>query len=124
MKGYDEVVELVSKWDIGSTGAHTKVSYVPGTGFASVARTAAGKYTVTFARGLPLGPMVDCVLTHWAAADAANLNLRPTVGGYTAETSAAAATMLYEAWDNDTTAKTELASGDQVSITCRFLKTR
>jgi len=120
----DEYLDMVSKWDIGASGAHTKVSGVPGTGFASVAETAAGKYTITFTRGVPLGGLVDLVLTHWPAVDAANLNLRPSKSGYTAETATAAATMKYEAWDNDTTAQTELASGDQVTITARFLKTK
>lgn len=123
LKGWSEVQTLHSKWDIGATGAHTKATSVPGTGFASVARSAAGKYTVTFARGIPVGKLVDFQLTHWAAADAANMNLRPSVATFTAETSAAAATMKYESWDNDTTAQTELSSGDQVSITAIFMKT-
>lgn len=124
MRSGDEVLHLYSKWNIGSTGAHTKTPFCVGTGFASVTRTAAGKYTVTFARGIPTGPLLDLVLTHWAAADAANMNLRPSVGTFTAETAAAAATVKYESWDNDTTAQTELASGDQVSITAVFQKTK
>lgn len=125
IKGTDEVQVFTSMWTIGSSGAHTKTTNVPGTGFTGVARTAAGKYTVTFARGqLPLGPIVDVGLTHWPAADAGPLVLRPTVSSYTPETSAAAGTLLYEAWDLDTSAQTELASGDKVSLTCRFLKTK
>jgi hypothetical protein len=124
MLAYDEVLVFVSKWDIGSSGAHTKATNCNGSGFASVAQTATGKYTITFARGMPVGPLLDLQLTHWAAADAANLNLRPSVGTFTAETAAAAATVKYEAWDNDTTAQTELASGDQVTIVAIFQKTK
>lgn len=122
----DEVIEYTSLWDIGSTGAHTKVSGVPGTGFSGIARSATGKYTITFSGPgvLPVGKLIDLVVTHWPAADAANLNLRPSKATWTPETSTTAATVKYEAWDNDTTAQTELASGDQVSVTAKFLKTK
>lgn len=119
-----EVVELISLWTIGSTGAHTKTSGVGGEGFDSVARTAAGKYTVTFSKGTPRGTLVSLELVHWPAADAQPLDLRPSVGTWTPETSAAKATVKYEAWDNDTTAQTELASGDKVTIKAVFLKTK
>ncbi len=124
MRSGDEVLTLHSKWDIGASGAHTKVANVPGTGFASVARTAAGKYTITFSRGLPPGVLVECRIVDWPAVDAEPFDCTPKKSGFTAETAAAAATLLYEAWDHDTTAQTELASGDQVSIVCTFLKTK
>lgn len=120
----DDYSVYVSKWDIGANGAHTKVSGIPGTGFSGVARTAAGKYTITFQPGVPVGGLVDLIVTHWPAVDAANLNPRPSKAGFTAETAAASATMLYETWDNDTTAQTELSSGDQVTITAVFLKSK
>lgn len=120
----EEYIVYTSKWDIGASGAHTKVTGIPGTGFTGVARTAAGKYTITFTRSVPVGGLVDLQITHWPAVDAANLNPRPSKAGYTAETASAAATALYETWDNDTTAQTELASGDQVTITAVFLKTK
>lgn len=124
MRCEDEVVTLISRWTIGSTGAHAKTAGYPGTGFTGIARTAAGKYTVTFNYGVPVGGLIDLDVRHWAAADAANLNPRPTVSSYTTETASAAATVKYETWDNDTTAQTELTSGDQVTVTARFLKTK
>src|SRR4051812_26869376 len=111
MRCNDEVIVLTSKWDIGATGAHTKATGCNGTGFSGVARTAAGKYTVTFNRGLPVGKLLDFRVTHWPAVDAQMFDCGPRKSGFTAETSAAAATMLYEAWDNDTAAQTELTSG-------------
>ena len=119
----DEVLELYSMWDIGSSGAHTKVSGVDGHGFSGIARTAAGKYTITFTKNIPAGKLIDLQVTHWAAADAANLNPRPSVSTFTSETDSSGATVKYETWDNDTTAQTELASGDRVSVKAVFLKT-
>lgn len=121
----DEVQSFTSKWDIGSSGAHTKVSGVPGTGFSGVARTAAGKYTITFSAGMPVGGLLSLKVEHWPAADAEPLVAGPTKSGYTAETAAAAATALYESWVIDeTAAQTDFASGDQVVITATFLKTK
>ncbi len=120
----DEVITYFSKWDIGSTGAHTKAADCPGTGFSGIARTNSGKYTVTFNRGIPVGKLVEFRVTHWPVADAQGFDCGPRKSGFTAETAAAAATMLYEAWDNDTAAQTELTSGDQVSVTAVFLKSK
>ncbi len=124
MRGSDELFVFVSKWDIGSSGAHTKATDCAGTGFSGVAQTAAGKYTVTFTRGMPVGKLLDFRVTHWPAIDAQGFDCGPRKSGFTAETAAAAATMKYEAWDNDTAAQTELTSGDQVSITAVFAKTK
>jgi hypothetical protein len=120
----DEIVTMSSKWDIGASGAHTKVSGVPGTGFASVSRTAAGKYTITFSRGAPVGGLLDVQITHWPAANAEPRVCMPTKATYTAETASAGATVAYEAWKLTTPAQVELASGDQVTITATFLKTK
>lgn len=122
MRCEDEVITFHSKWDIGSTGAHTKATGCNGTGFASVARTAAGKYTITFQRGIPVGKLLELRVGHWPAVDAARFHAGPVKAGFTAETAGAAATMLYETWDSDTTAQTELTSGDQVSIVAVFQK--
>lgn len=124
MRCQDEVLTIISSWDIGASGAHTKTANIPGTGFASVARTAAGKYTVTFARGVPIGPFLDLHIEHYPAVDAQPLDAHPKLSTFTAETAAAQATVKYETWDNDTTAQTELANGDKVVITARWLKTR
>lgn len=123
MRASDEVISFFSKWDIGATGAHTKATGCNGTGFASVARTATGKYTITFQRGIPVGKLLELRVGHWPVVDAQGFDCGPRKAGFTAETAGAAATMLYEAWDNDTAAQTELTSGDQVSITAVFQKT-
>ncbi len=115
----DRITKYHSMWDIGSTGAHTKTSGIPGTGFVSVARTAAGKYTVTFS-DVDLGGLINLQITHWPAADAGPLLGRPTVSSY----SASAKTVAYETWDLDISAQTELTSGDKVSIVATFLDTK
>ncbi len=125
MRCFDETITLVSKWDIGASGAHTKTSGVPGTGFTGVARTAAGEYTISFARGLPVGPLVELRCVQESAVDEEPKLLKPCVGTFTAETAAAAATVKYEAWDVDETAvEVEIPSGGKVSITATFLKTK
>lgn len=122
---FDEVLTAVSQWTIGAAGAHTKTTGIPGTLFAGVARTAAGKYTVTFARGVPVGPFLGLDITVAKAVDTEGTPARWTLGTYTAETAAAAATVKYEAWDVDETAtQIELASGDIVTLTARWLKTK
>lgn len=120
-----ETYQLISMWDIGASGAHTKTSGVSGEGFASVARTAAGKYTITFSLGATTpGRLIDLEITHWPAVDAASLDVQPRTATWTAESGSTGASVKYEAWDNDTTAQTELASGDQVTIKATFLKTK
>lgn len=121
----DEVVTFVSKWDIGSTGAHTKTSGFPGTGFTGVARDSAGNYTITFARGMPVGGLVDLRIQHWSQVTVEPLICAPLENEVVAETAGAAMTAGYEAWVIDeTAAATELPSGDQVTITAVFLKTK
>ncbi len=120
----DEVLEFVSSWEIGASGAHTKTTGIPGTGFTGVARTGAGQYTITFQRNMPVGPLVDLKVSHWPQANAAPLVASALDGGFTAETAAAAATALYETMDLETPARTELPNGDRVTITARFLKTK
>lgn len=121
----DEIQTSVALWDIGATGAHTKTANVPGKGFTSVARTAAGKYTVTFARGVPVGQFMGLQLDLQTAADAGPLNLKYTAGSYTSETQAAQATALYEAWSVGTApAETEIPSGSKVLMTAVWQKTR
>lgn len=121
----DELVEITSKWNIGASGAHTKTPGFVGTGFSGVTRTAAGKYTITFSRGTPPGGLVDLYVSHWPAADSNIKTTRPTVNGYTAETPAAQATALYESWSvTGAPAQSDFASGDQVTITAVFQKTK
>lgn len=123
MRGDDELYTMVSQWDIGATGAHTKTANVPGSGFASVTRTAAGKYTITFTRGkLPTGRLIDVSITHWPAANAEPRVCMPTLSTYTSETDAAGATVKYEAWKLTTPAQVELANGDKVTIKATWLK--
>lgn len=110
-----EVEEVIAVFNIGASGAHTKVY---GSGM-SVARTAAGKYTVTFTEWRPV--LIDFTVQHWAQADAGPLLCRPTDGSFTS--SATTASVKYEAWDLDTSAQTELPDGDRVTITAKFLKT-
>ncbi len=126
MRCGDEIVVLTSKWTIGADGAHSKTSGHPGTGFKQVARSAAGKYTVTFSRGhVPNGPLHELRITGEQAADEEGLVARPTVGGYTPETPAAEATALYESWVIDeTAAQTDWPAASKVSITATFLKTK
>ncbi len=119
----NEVYTLISQWDIGATGAHTKTANVPGSGFSSVARTAAGKYTITFTKGqLPTGRLINVKITHWPAANAEPRVCMPTVGTYTSETDSSGATVKYEAWKLTTPAQVELATGDKVTIEAKFLK--
>ncbi len=118
----DEVLTFVSKWDIGSTGAHTKTAGFPGTGFSGVARADTGEYTVTFNKGMPIGPFLDLTINPFYTADTLPLKTTPVMSSFVKETAAAAATVEYEAWN--ASALTELASGTQVVITARFLKTK
>jgi hypothetical protein len=110
-----ETFDVVGVFDIGAAGAHTKVY---GAGM-SVARTAAGKYTITFTEWGPV--LLDLDVRHWPQADAAPLVPRPSDGGFTK--SATTATATYETWDLDTPAQTELPNGDRVTIRATFLKT-
>ena len=125
MRCWDEILSATSQWTIGASGAHTKTANIPGTMFTGVARTAAGKYTVTFARGVPVGPFLELIVTAAKAADAETTTARWTLGTYTAETAAAAATVKYESWEIDeTAAQVDFASGDIVTLTARWLKTK
>lgn len=111
-----DTISYVSLWTIGATGAHTRVY---GRGFSGVARTAAGKYTITFTE-VPEGPLVDLKLTLWKAADEEPKILAPTLASY----DAVAKTVKYEAWDIDeTAAQVELISGGKVAITATWLRT-
>lgn len=119
IRGNKEIEEVLAVFDIGASGAHTKVY---GSGM-SVARTAAGKYTITFTEWRPV--LVDVRVQHWAQADASPLDCRPTDGSFTY--SATSASVDYEAWSQGTTvanpAQTEIPDGDRVTISVRFLKT-
>lgn len=124
MRGNDELRTYYSKWNVGASGAMTKDSAVPGKGFASVARTAAGKFTVTFNTGV-VGELVDFEIHVWRTADAESFIGRPTKNGYTAATASAAATMLYEIWEIDETQlQVDPANGDIVTLKAVFLKTK
>ena len=113
---YGDTIEYVSRWTVGATGAHTKVL---GKGFASVERTAAGEYKVTFTE-VPFGPIVDVRASHWPQVAAEPMVIVACEDGYTAS----AKTLLLEAWAiDDTPARTEIPDGDQVSICVRWLKT-
>lgn len=121
----DEVIVFTSKWNIGSDGAHTKTSGFPGTGFTGVARDSAGNYTISFARGVPVGGLVELRVQHWPQAGAEPLVAAPLENEVVAETATAAMTAGYESWVIDETeALTDFPSGDQVSITAVFLKTK
>ncbi len=121
----DELITFISVWEIGASGAHTKLAGVPGTGFAGVAETAAGKYTITFTRDIPIGPLVELVITPWHVADEEAYIARPTQGGYTEATDAAAATATYESWVVDeTAAQTDWPTTAEVTIKATFLKTK
>lgn len=109
---------VVCKFDVGASGAHT-LSIGHG---MSVAETAPGKYTVTFTGGSRKN-LIDFRGQHWAQANAGPLLIRPTDGGFTAATASADATLTIEAWDLDTSAQTEIPSGDAVTYTAVFLKT-
>jgi hypothetical protein len=119
VRSYDEVAEYHSSWEVGATGAHTKTTGVPGKGFLSVARTAAGKYTVTFTE-VPQGPLVELRVIHWSQTGAAPLLTAPVDGTYNPTTK----TVQYNAWLSSTLAATEIPSGDRVSIVAVFEKTR
>ncbi len=111
-----EVWEAIAVFNIGATGLHTRVRG----GGMSVARTAAGKYTITFTEWGPV--LVDLEVTVHRTADAAPLLPRPTKNSFTA--TAATAPALYETWNvAGTPAQTELTSGDVVTIRATFLKT-
>ncbi len=125
MRSADEVITYTSRWNIGATGAHVKSTGIPGTGFSGVARDAAGKYTITFQRGIPVGPLVELRITPFHVADEEGYIGRPTQAGFTAETAAAAATHTYESWVVDeTAAQTDWPSTAEVAITAVFLKTK
>lgn len=109
-----ETIETLCVFDIGAAGAHTKVY---GSGI-SVARTAAGKYDVTFTEWGPV--LVDFQVTVWRQTDAETLTARPTDGSF----SNSAGTCKYEIWEIDeTAAQVDPASGDRVTIRATFLKT-
>lgn len=124
-RAFDEVITLFSRWDVGASGACTKAANCPGTGFASVTAGDAGKFTITFTRGIPVGPLVEARVNVWKVADAESVVARVTEDGFTAETDAAAATLTFEVWDIDETqAQVDPASGDTVTIACTFLKSK
>ncbi len=124
MRCWDETITLTSRWNIGTTGAHVKVTGVAGTGFASVAQTATGKYTITFARGIPIGPLVELRITPSHVVDEEPYVARQTQASFTAETLAAAATVKYESWAIDETqAQTDWPDTSEVTITAVFQKT-
>jgi hypothetical protein len=117
LKGFNETITYTGRYTVGSTGAHTIAA--GGTGIVGVARTAAGKYTMTFAE-VPFGPIVHAHAQHWPQADAEPLVMAPSEGGYDSGDK----TLLWEAWVIDeTAAQTEIPSGDEVSYTVTFLKT-
>ncbi len=125
MRAGDEVMTFISKWDVGATGAHTKTTGFPGTGFDSVARDSAGNYTITFSPSMPVGGLVGLNVQHWPQAGVEPMVCVPLEDEVVAETSSASATAGYEAWVIDETgALTEIPSGDKVTITAVFLKTK
>ncbi len=116
MRAQDELITFSGRYTVGASGAHTIAA--GGKGIASVARTAAGKYTMTFTE-VPFGPIVHASATHWAQIDAEPLRIDPKEGGY----SSTAKTLLWESWVVDeTAAQTEVPSGDEVSYSVTFLK--
>jgi hypothetical protein len=117
----DEFVHYRSLWDIGAAGAHTKAAGVNGKGFTGIARTAAGKYTVTMADMMPVGPFVGAHVEHFGVADAAPTETKVTKASWNPTTR----TFLYENWsEGGAPAQTELASGDQVMVDVWFQKTK
>ncbi len=124
MRCWDETITLVSRWNIGTSGAHVKATGCNGTGFAGVAQTAAGKYTITFQRGIPVGKLLELRITPSHVADEEAYIGRATQAGFTAETAGAAATALYESWVVDeTAAQADWPDTAEVTITAVFQKT-
>ena len=118
VRANNEVMKVTCYFTIGATGAHTLAA---GTGM-SVARTAAGKYTITFTRSGPI--LLNCTCNPWGAVDTERPIVTPTVAGFTRATASADATLLVEAWDVDETAtQIELASGTGITYEATFLKT-
>ncbi len=116
MRAEGDTHTVSGRFTVGAAGAHTKVW---GPGITSVARTAAGKYTMTFTE-VPFGPIISASGQHWPQVDAEPLVVAPSEGGYTAS----AKTLLFESWVIDeTAAQTEIPSGDEVSYTVVFAKT-
>jgi hypothetical protein len=121
----DEIITYIGTYTIGASGAHTKVTDTKATGISSVVQTGtAGQYRINLVKGAPVGPLVNAFCVHWPAANAAPLVVRPNVNGYTKETAAAGATMVFEAFDLETPARTELASGDRVTYVLQWQKTK
>jgi hypothetical protein len=111
-----EVIDTIAVFDIGADGAHTRVHG----GGMSVARTAAGKYTITFTEWGPV--LVDMTITVWRQTDAESLVARPTDGSFSATATSASA--KFEIWEIDeSAAQVDPASGDRVTIRAVFLKT-
>lgn len=109
-----EVHEVYAVFDIGASGAHTKV-YGDG---MSVARTAAGKFTITFTEVGPV--LLDLDVRVWRQADAESLVARPTDGGFSFTNK----TATFETWEIDETqAQVDPANGDRTTIKAVFLKT-
>lgn len=118
IRASDETYQVCCYFTIGASGAHTLV-YGKG---MSVARTAAGKYTITFQKSGPV--LVDLKCNPHGAVDTERPIVTPTVSGFTKATATADATALVEAWDVDETAtQIELASGTAIAYTATFLKT-
>jgi hypothetical protein len=115
-RAYDEVWEVIGTFTIGTDGAHTK--QFGGRGIASVARDAAGQFTVTFT---DVGSqLVDLDVRVWRTGTTGT----PLVSAPTKDSfSRTAKTAKFETWTSTgTTAKADPASGDRVTIRATFLK--
>ena len=114
-RSYTETFDVEALFDVGGSGAMT-IKY--GKGIVSCAKTATGKYTVTFSE---VGPkLLDLQVSFHMAADSESLVPRPTVDSF----SLSAKTAAFEVWEIDeTAAQVEPASGSDCFIRATFLKT-
>lgn len=126
---FDEVLTMVSRWTVsgtlGSGGTIAKTTNIPGTGFYSVSRTAAGKYTVTFALGTPLGPLVDLEVRPWRATTVDAVVPKVVTGSYVAEVGTTKGYVKFEVSEIDETdALVDFSDTDQFVVKATFLKSK
>lgn len=106
-----ELWTMTCVFDVGASGAHA-LKYGKG---MSVAKSATGKYTVTFTD--VDGILVDLEVRYHSAADAESLVPRCTVDSF----SRSAKTAAFEVWEIDeTAAQVEPASGTDCVIVATF----
>lgn len=126
----DELMTFYASWDIGASGAHTKTAQIPATFFKGVTRNSAGKYTVNFQAGAPVGPFVGLEVFHKHATGVKGLLTQEITGTYTSEPAGFQAgvtsgpSVNYEAWDAAGAANADPVSGDKILMRATWLKSR